>query len=186
MAYVVAAVVVFGLIALLNLLLTFGVIRRLREHTATLELLESGTELEIRAKPGEPVLDFTAVATTGETVSRVDLMPDTVVAMLSATCPPCHDVADKFVPYAAQLPRERVLAVVYGTEEETAELRARLEPVARVVVEEQVDGAVTKAFRNKIYPSTFVVDGDRKVSASGFDVDAIRLTVPVLRLPAAV
>jgi hypothetical protein len=175
MAFLAAAVAVLAMITLVNVLLTVGVIRRLREHASRLELIDGPAGLVLRSGPGTAVGEFATVTTEGEPVSLAGLGSDTVVAVLSSECAPCHELLPKFVDYAATLPggRDRVLAVALGTEADTRELVVALGPVARVVVEDE-HGAIVNAFGVRAYPSVFVIDGTGTIIASGGDIDTLR------------
>lgn len=69
MPYLVAAVIIVAALCLLNLLLTFGVIRRLRREEGCTPALEETLILPVGAK----VPEFTAVTTAGDPVSRTNL-----------------------------------------------------------------------------------------------------------------
>lgn len=168
-----AAVAVFGAICLLDLLLTFGVIRRLRRHDQL--LAEGGAGRRHRLEPGAPIGPFTATATDGRTVSTGALAPRSLVGFFSTTCEPCLEQLPHFVDFASGLPggREQVLAVVCGSPQDAAQLAGRLEPVARVVLEE-FGGELAGAFGIMAFPSMFVTDGEGTVQASGGNVDLLR------------
>jgi thiol-disulfide isomerase/thioredoxin len=173
-----AAVAVVAAICLLNLLLTFGVIRRLRDHER--RLAEGVQPLRHRLEPGAAIGPFTATATDGQTVSAGTLPPQTVVGFFSPGCKPCLEQLPRFIEFAADLPggREQVLAVVCGPAEDAGPLAERLEPVARVVLEEN-GGELAGAFGTLAFPSVFVTDGEGTVQASGGTVDQLRLTAAV-------
>jgi hypothetical protein len=159
MSYLIAAVVLLGLLSVLNLLLTIGAIRRLREQAAGSAPHSSGPSVDLR--PGARPDPFTATTTAGEQVSETDVSG--LVGFFSAGCSPCHTLAPHFVERARVLGRERVFAVVAGDD---AELLAELTPVARVVVEDY-DGAVQAAFRNTWTPAVYLLDTDLRVVAAG-------------------
>jgi hypothetical protein len=150
MPYLAAATVLLGLLGLLNLLLTIGIIKRLREHTDLLSTLTRKPAIGV----GEEVGEFAASTVDGNPVDHSALAGDTLVGIFSTTCQPCRETVPKFVAYARTLPggRERVLAAVVGTAEDAAGFVAELSPVARVVVEGPT-GPVSAAFQVRAYPT---------------------------------
>lgn len=183
MAFLVAAVVVVGVLGLVNLLFAFGVIRRLREHTEILDKLSSrpaGVEPgPVMLAPGETVAEFATTTVDGERVTRDDLTGSpgmTLVAVFSPGCSACEAQMGKFIDYAAAHPggRDKTLAVVVGPEAESASYVERLEATARVIREDRdaPDGsgaALSKALAVRGYPSFALIDG-HVVRASGFEV----------------
>ena len=168
MAVIVAVVVLVGALCVLNLLLTLGVIRRLREHT---DLIAESTS----PPPGMPTLpvgrqvaDYTATTTDGEPVSRDDLSGDTLVAFLTPTCKPCQEQMPELAKVAQVWAggRDHVLVVIIGDSGEAAKYVKTLAPVARVVVEESLDSPITTAFEVAAFPLFGLVDGIGKVLRS--------------------
>ena len=173
MPYLVTLVAVLVAATLLNLVLTIGVIRRLRDHTEQLagmpgpDGFPAGFEPPARAMVpvGDRVADFTATSTEGETISREGLSGRTLVAFLSPDCPGCLDQVPHLADYAAGFPggREQVVTVLGGTEEDIEAMRARLAPVSRIVVEPWGAGAIAEAFDMKLWPAFGLVDDDGTV-----------------------
>lgn len=158
MPFLIAAVVFVGSLCALNLILTLGVIRRLREHT---ELLSGRGGDEPFMAVGEEVGEFATSTTDGEALSRDLLTGDTLVAFFSPDCQPCREKLPKFVEFARAMSggRDRVLATVVGNADEASAFAAELAPVARVVVEGPGD-ALNAAFRVRAYPSVLLVAPD--------------------------
>jgi len=175
MAYLAFAVALVGALCVLDLLLTVGVIRRLREVTEQLAVAgrTPGAGLP-RAAPGHAVSDFTTATEDGEPLTRADLAPQTLVGFFSPTCAPCKELLPDFLDHAAQAPggRELVLAVVIGTPAEAAPLVRQLAPLARVVVERS-DGALSTALRTTAYPTLLLLDAQHTVTASGGTLDSV-------------
>ena len=157
MPYLVAAVVLLAVVCVLNLVLTVGLIRRLRAQEARPQHAGPPTALGVGAEIG----DFTATTVDGEPVGRDDLTG--LVGFFSAGCDPCHELLPRFVEHAEGRARERVLAVVTGEDRETVEA---LRPVARVITEDY-DGTVTSAFQNEWTPALYVIGSDHRVLATG-------------------
>jgi len=169
MPYLVAAVLFVGLLCLVDLLMTFGVIRRLREHGAALAGVSGGGVAEPLLGVGETVGDFAAVSVDGEPVLRAFVDRETIVGFLSPGCPPCERRLPEFVAAARAAGRDRVLAVLTDTTEaDAAPMLTALGPVARVVVEAE-DGALTKAFGVTAFPAFCRIDAGHTVTVVGFD-----------------
>ena len=183
MLYLTVAVVFVGAIGLLNLVLTFGVIRRLREHDVALAARPSMAGPDVMVPAGTAVADFQTRTVDDETVSNADLAGHTLVGFFSTTCGSCRERLPEFVTHAATAPggRDRVLAIVVSDSAETEPsvadpFLAQLRPVARVVTE-QHDGPIGKAFGVRGFPAlAAVVDGT--VVASGDTFDDLTVTAP--------
>lgn len=169
MAVLAVAVVLVAVLCLLDLLMTLGVIRRLREHTAHLDKL-----LRARTDDGLPPIgtvvgEFNATAVDGTPVSRESAV-DRMVAFFSPGCEPCLEKLPGFAEYAsawADGPR-RVLAVVKGSAEEANAMVDLLARVAIVVVE-GADAPVSRALGVDATPVFCVVDRAGAVIAADYD-----------------
>jgi len=187
MAILTAAVVLVGVLVVLDLVLTLGLIRRLRTHADLIgKALDGPTVADPRsAQADEPaqipvgkvIEDFSARSTDGRDLSRDTFTDGAVVGFFSPSCEACWERLPGFLTYAGSAGRDRVLAVVQGAEQQAADLVARLQVVAQVVVE-PYNGTVASAFDVQALPSMCVVDADWRVSSSGYGVEAL--------LPAAV
>lgn len=104
MLFLVAAVVVLTVLCLGNLLLTFAVLRRLRDHEEQLAGRPFGLPGE-DALIGRTMPEFTGTSTRGEEVSSAT---GRLVAFFSASCRPCRAEAAEF----ARHPDEGRLAFV--------------------------------------------------------------------------
>ncbi|MES4904070.1 MULTISPECIES: hypothetical protein [unclassified Streptomyces] len=180
MPYVIAVLCFMGLLCLVNLVFTYGVIMKLREHSEALAEHSGPTEGGTgRPRPlGSAVSDFTAMTVTGQTVSRHSLAASSVVAFLSPGCLPCEQAVPDFLKYAAAVPggRDRVLVVVSGQPSEGAEYAERFGEVAHVVVEAP-GGPVQSAFAMNGAPAFGVLGAGGSVSVA---------TRSVAELPTAV
>ncbi|MGK5545357.1 TlpA family protein disulfide reductase [Streptomyces sp. URMC 127] len=182
MPVLIAAVVLVGLLCTLDLILTLGVIKRLREHTA---LMSKMAETSPPGRPpvikvGEEVGEFSAVTVDGEVLTRASLSGDTLVAFFSPSCGPCHEMLPKFAEYARTVPggREQVLAVVVGTPGRAEGQVAGLASVARVVVQD-TDTALTDAFQVFGFPTLLqVTSGDAGVPVIARN--SVNLDAPVV------
>ncbi|MEU4265997.1 TlpA disulfide reductase family protein [Streptomyces argenteolus] len=160
MSFLIGAVVLVGLLCTLDLILTLGVIKRLRKHGEQLAARTEGA-----APPalgvGEEVGRFTSVTVEGERVDRELLDDETLVAFFSPNCTPCREKLPAFLAHARERSggRRRVLAVVAGNAEGGERFVEALGPVA-LVVREDYDGPVGAAFKAQAYPTLLLVAPD--------------------------
>jgi hypothetical protein len=166
-AVLVTAVAVVGALCLANLLLTFGVIRRLREHT---ELIMPGApDVPVAGlAAGEPPSAFSTVTVDGRLVS--DASGLRLVAFFSSSCSVCPERVEPFTQYLAdhQIGKDSVLAVVVSSKTEPPGYTDRLTEVARVSCEPE-DGALAKAFKILGYPAFCLLDAAGAVLATSYD-----------------
>ncbi|MEV0581438.1 TlpA disulfide reductase family protein [Nonomuraea sp. NPDC050310] len=158
MVYLTAAVVVLSLLTLLNLLLTVGVIRRLRAEAASRRDELGGVRV------GAVVGEFATTDVDGRPISRGRLNERTLVGFFTPGCEPCAELLPRFVERAGQVPYD-VIAVVSGPAEDYVR---ELAPVAAVVAEGST-GALQEAFRVMAFPSVYLIDGSGTVVAEGLD-----------------
>ncbi|MFI6595590.1 TlpA disulfide reductase family protein [Nonomuraea sp. NPDC050536] len=162
MPFLVAAVIVIGLLCLVDLVLTLAVVRRLRAHT--LRLAELGPARAPLVQPGTTLGDFSATALDGGTVSRAFFSGPTVVGVFSTECASCHERLPEFTSYLADTRPERVLAVVTGDADEARRFTGEL--TSATVVVEPMGGPVSRALQVSQFPSFYLVDGDAVVVAA--------------------
>lgn len=155
-----AVVVLVGVVAVLDLVLTVGVIRRLREHT---ELLSSvrGLGGPPIAEIGQEIGEFTTVTVAGIPIDRNGLAGETLVGFFTPQCAPCKERLPGFVELARSVSGgpARVLATVVGDGAEVADMVAALRPVAQVVTEPR-GGPVSTAFNVGAFPTVVKVAPD--------------------------
>ena len=170
-------------VCLLDLVLTLGVVRRLRHHGELISTLPSGGGRPSHAflAEGETAGPFTTVATTGEPVSRDGLSGQTLVGAFLVNCPACEENLPAFADHAKAYPggRDQVIAVVVGPEDEAHDYRARLEPVARVVLESPGPGELGTALELTSFPAFGVLDPSGTVVTSGLDLPRPTVTAGV-------
>lgn len=183
-SFLIALVVLVGTVAVLNLLLTVGVIRRLRQHTEKMTSLPASGEPAPPVMPGvgEQVGDFAATTDDGEPVSRDLLSGQTLVGVLSPSCGACEERLPEFVAKAKAFPggRGQVLAILAGEREEMSKYREQLAPVARLVIEPLLDGPLAAALNVQGYPAFAVLDPTGTVVASGHDPHQLPLVAPAV------
>lgn len=99
MAALLSAVVIVGLVTALNLVLTAGVIRRLKDHEQRLSEIGTGEGEPPAAQPpvGAPVPDFTVSTTTGRQITGAELGGDGYIGFFAVGCSPCEQQLPEFV-----------------------------------------------------------------------------------------
>lgn len=175
MAYLIAATVLTGLLGGLNLLLTLGVIRKIRAgNTQTSPVGKTGMPPDAVLAPGARADDFAVTDIRGDAISRDSLHTPTLVGFFSADCDACKDQLPAFLAAARRTigARERVLAVVTPPTADTQSLVTPLADVGRVVIE-AYDGELTTAFRVRMWPAFALVDGEGNVVSSGWEMQAL-------------
>jgi len=168
MPYLTAAVVLFGLLSLINLALTLGLLRRLRDHGGrTVPPAGPPVVLTAGSRPGS----FSTATTDDEPVS--DSTISGLVGFFSAHCQPCHALVPRFCEEARELGRHNVLAVIGGADPELVEA---LTPVARVITED-IDGPVSTAFQNTWTPALYLLGTDGTVVATGGRIEDLAVAM---------
>ncbi|MFC9757323.1 hypothetical protein [Streptomyces sp. NPDC056921] len=173
MDYVIAIVVLVGLLCVLNLVLTYGIIRRLREQVA-----DAGREpLEVPhsvLNAGATVGPFSAIDTEGGGLTRDDLSEGQLITFMSPGCPACEELLPLVAERAREYGPERVLAVVVRDADkdnagEGNGVRAyleRLAPVARIMTCDLGD-ELTTAFALTGVPAYVEMGRGGRVASSG-------------------
>jgi hypothetical protein len=163
-----AAVAIVGLLCLLNLLLTVGVVRRLREHTAQLAARSVPHTSISELAPGERPAAYVAEAEDGARIAEDAGLR--MVAFFSTQCSICPERVPVFTDYVRVhgLPRERVAAVVCGPDPHLAPYRPVLREVA-MVSDDGDDGPLAKAFHIVGFPAFVLLASDGTVIESHYD-----------------
>jgi len=174
MEFLVAALVLVGALVVVDLVLTFGVIRRLREHSTLIGQALEGTErvADFMLPKGSRLPELNA--TTVDGAAAPDSGP-LLIGFFSPNCKACVQRLPGFVEYARGFDGD-VLGVAVGGPGDVDDIVGRLRPVAGVVVEPP-DGPLAKALQVKGMPAMATVDADGVVVASGYELAALpRLT----------
>jgi hypothetical protein len=178
MLYAAAITVVGGLCAL-DLVLTFGVLRRLRAQASQLAELRH-PEHEVTILPaGGSVGALEATTLSGVSLSASLFDRETLVGFFSPGCEGCAQALPRFVRSAAAFTggAEQVLAVVAAAGDDVEEYVDRLRPVAQVAVEDPM-GPIATAFTVQMFPAFALVGAGGAVVASGSTLDEIPVPVP--------
>jgi hypothetical protein len=168
MPVLIAAVAMLGAVCLLDLVLTFGVIRRLRVHSELLSQDRTPGPPVIGLGVGESPGGFTAVSTSGALLAGPAGIR--VTAFFSALCSICPERVPPFVDYLAEhrIPADSVLVVLHATDSQPAPFAGELAQVGQVCVEAD-DGELARTFRVNGYPAFCLLDADGQVQATGYD-----------------
>jgi len=176
LAILAAAVVVVGVLCLVDLLLTVGVIRRLRAHTDLLSRLhgEPGGDIAITSLGAGAIPDsFTGQGSAGEPVTGPAGWR--MAAFFSSTCSACSERVPGFIDYvrARHLERDSVLAVVAAPP--AAEPVPYIDRLAAVAHVSQVPhgSEAEKAFKVSGFPAFFLLDETGAVQAASHDPAAL-------------
>ncbi len=167
-----AAVVIVGVLVVLDLVLTVGVIRRLREHTETLAGLSAHGRDGIA--PGTVVGEISGESITGTPIDRAFLTAEgnSIIGFFSPGCGPCKALLPEYASFVSGAPH-RVLTVIVGDRDDAAEYIDALRGTGEIVVEAP-PGPIAKAFGVDGYPTLCMVDGDGLVVAAGAGTGALR------------
>jgi len=168
MPIVIAAIAVVGVVCLLDLLLTFGVIRRLREHTEMLTTTGSPADPPAGLSAGELPGPFTAVTTDGELVDGPAGLR--LVAFFASWCTVCPGRVPPFADYlrAHGVSRDSVLVVSVGPDDTPPPHLAELVGLAQICVEKD-EGEIAQLFKVTGFPAFCLLDVDGTVMVSDHD-----------------
>jgi peroxiredoxin len=180
MSYLTAALAGVGVLCLVNLVLTFAVIRQVRRHGEKLAVGPMFRGEMMTLPVGTKVPEFSTATISGERRRLADLTGSrSLVGFFTPGCPPCHAQLPEFSKLARTIPggAAQVLAVIAGEEKDAAEFGAELGEVASVVIESG-HGPVATAFSTYGRPSFYLVGADGRVEASGSTVRRLAHPVP--------
>ena len=150
-----AAVIVVGVLCVLNLILIDAVIRRLREISARLGK-ETAKLLPVGSAIGEVPADAEAIKQGTK-----------VVAMMSTNCSACMSALDATAAYARNLPGgpADILVAIQGEGGHLAEITAALADVTTLVTGQPAADLVT-ALQGRAFPTFYVLEEGRITAAA--------------------
>ncbi|GAA0911167.1 TlpA family protein disulfide reductase [Virgisporangium aurantiacum] len=163
MIYLAVGVVIAVVLTLLNLVLMFGVIRRLRELQSRVDAAPSVLP-DAGLPAGSPAPELTATTVSGAEVSSVDPARPTLIGFFSPGCAPCADRIPEFVDYAGT-GVAKVAVVVTDLPAEGDDYVRRLSAVDVTVQPGQE--AWVQGFAVTSYPTLCLVSSDGVVLGSG-------------------
>ena len=176
MIYLIVAVTVAILATALNLLLTFGVIRKLRVHEAALANGRNALDPDATLPTGSTVAPVSAVTVDGKPASSVRADGTQLVGFFSIGCGACEERIPEFVGY---LERTGVagLAVVVTDADDSEKYVSRLAGHVDVVVEAE-RGPLGTAFGVTSYPALCLLDSGGVILANGNDFQQLPEFLP--------
>jgi peroxiredoxin len=178
MPVVIAALIALAVGLVLNLVITAGLIRRLREvHRAMMdwkERVSKSNPLLGGLHVGELVPPFEARTLDGSSIALSDFSGSTwVVGFFSAGCSSCHEYLPQLRSILQGSRRKvRSLIVIAGDRNAAADLIRLADGAGPVVVEE--DGAISTAFRLGFFPTVFLIDEDGRSAFGSNSVEDLR------------
>ena len=176
MTLLAVAVGLLAVLTALNLFILLGVVRRLRTMPAA-----GGTTAppEVLPPTGARIGAFALTTTDGTVVTEADVAIGTsLVVMLSPSCSPCQDSADKLAAQRDLLPANTLVLIRTEMDEPDLDaMLAKLAGVGKVATFSGGDG-IEDAFSSRGYPAGIVVR-DGIVQASSFTyTDLLPQAVP--------
>jgi cytochrome oxidase Cu insertion factor (SCO1/SenC/PrrC family) len=156
------AIVLLAVVVALHVLLTFGLVTKVRElqqHGGGRPARDPGLP-----RPGLVVRPFSVTDTEGADITEVDLDGPVQIGFFAAGCAPCTTLSDAL---AADPPAERFIALIDGDpgEDRTKRLLAKLAHLGRVALID-VDHPVVTAFAVNSFPTLLHIHSG-VVTASG-------------------
>lgn len=162
MTVLATAVTLFGALSLVNLLLTLGLVRRLRQSSALPQ--PAGPDLPL------PLLGLGAPLPLADQVGQDDR--PLLLGFFSAGCKACPDHVAPFRAYAQAFPGEAV-AVLEGGPESVAKYGPGLGDDIRSILNLTDAGLISEAFGLRAWPSFVVVDETGRVRSKALSVNAL-------------
>ncbi len=177
MAFVIVLTILFGALSSFNIILTMGIVRRLREMNAKERTVTApkGDMPSVMRTEGEQVEAFEGVTVRNEPVSEQFLSVGPVLTGVFAYgCSSCHERIPEFISLIKSqgFDRDRVLVILVGKHADFTEELPLLDPIATVIVEGR-QGPVARALGVKAYPALAVIGADGMVRTSGPGVESL-------------
>ncbi|MFE1166436.1 hypothetical protein [Nocardiopsis sp. NPDC058789] len=170
------AVVLIGVVSVLNLVLTLAVIRRLRETSQDVRSASASGPATLDELPaGTPIPSFRATTPEGkEVTSDEHLGQQTVYAFFDTSCTMCKSRLTPLVERARHngLTPEQVVVVIGDADGRADEYTTLLDDGVTVIVEEPF-GPVAQEFPLQGVPTFILADESGRVTRSGPDLDAV-------------
>ncbi|MFI9254250.1 redoxin domain-containing protein [Streptomyces sp. NPDC053069] len=176
---ILAAAVTFAIgLGLLNLVLAYGIIRRLRSDARNSP--PAAFPVTDADSLGATAEEFSVRLEDGREISRDTVADDTLVAFFAPGCGPCTELLPHFVETVAHSgrPAEEVLAVVVPGKEDSAPYTSALGEVATVLTGDDAR-TVEAAFGVSAYPVVCRVEAGGRLTALARDLRELKAPVGV-------
>jgi hypothetical protein len=170
----IVVIAALSLLCLGNLLLTVGVVRRLKEHGSVLDTLTEDPQGAL-LPAGAVADDFAVSATDGTLITQDLIAAPTLIGFFSPTCGGCHEQLPDFVTRARRAPAGRTVAVVVDSGP-TDPMVARLTGASLVVVEPP-GGVLARAFGVHGYPAFALVGEGARIEVASTNLSAVPVLV---------
>ena len=170
-AVLIAIIIVVGLVAVVDLALTYGLIRRVNSIQAQPHSSDGG----LVPAAGHRIEDFVANTTDNREITEREFQgPETFAAFVMVGCKPCHRLTEELSQMAPpELPLLLFIASSQGANDEAARIAAQVPFAAAVCVIEPICG-VTEAFGVRGFPTVIRV-GEGIVRATGLSLGSVRV-----------
>jgi hypothetical protein len=182
MPYLTAAVILVAAASATNLVLTFGIIRRMRSTTASAAAVTGRSVSPPPTLPvGTELAPFTAHTVDGREVGRESLLGERgLIGFFSTSCGACKEQVPDFAAYAAGegFGADRALAVVQGPAAEATEfVAAHFGSAGTTVIVEPEGGPVSQALGVVAFPLFYLVNAEGRLEQVEFTVKRLHTTV---------
>lgn len=174
MEFVVAGLVLVSVVAIVNLVFTFGLVARVRELQEAQGPI-GRAPLAVGVEEGDPLPDFAGVTSDGRPVGRGDVAGAPVLfGFFSPDCSSCVDAVPPFLDRARALAAAggRSVAVVVGEDAHVSGVAAALGDAGTLIAEEH-ELPVSTAFRVEAFPVFVLADAEGTVTAAGVGIGTL-------------
>lgn len=160
--------VLLWVVVLLNLLLSVGLIRRLKKMS---EMMSGFGDMDVGLEAGEKAPDFKAETISGESISLADFARKAVsLVFVSPECSPCVDklpTLNALRPRAEQAGVELLLVSTGGTKEKLAELAEKYNLTLPILVAPMESNSFAEDYKAFATPSYCTLSPDGNVKEAG-------------------
>lgn len=173
MPFLVAALVLVGGLCVVDLLLTFAVLRRLREHTEQLGRLSgaSNSSPDLDRLLGRELPEFSTETVDGAVVSRKSVTGNVeLLGFFLPHCGTCHTQAPLFVDKARTIGAGKALAVVTGSGSDTDDLVQTFRNVTDTVLDPP-GGELVSGLHIDAFPTFLRLDSGGVIVAAANSVE---------------
>jgi thiol-disulfide isomerase/thioredoxin len=182
MPVLVAAVVLVGLLCAVDLLLTFAVLRRLREHGEKLGRLPDVVDDDFLGFDRDRLLgaklpEFSTETVQGAVVSRESVSGSVeLMGFFRPGCSPCHEQAPHFIAEARAIGEGKALALVAASGSDADEMVQTFEAVADVVLD-PTSREVLRGLEISAFPTFLRLDADGVIVDAAVSMEELRSPV---------